>query len=283
MKLNSTNLLILIAILLFALLGCNPFGRSKTEETKSGRLKYIETLRYGKVGTHGNNGWYIDDREFYVNERSWSPKDIAVNNEIGDCETSPNVNVEALKCYSFQDSKEIVYVLTMQENKPFWTIAFKDEYNKSRGDNLGEWVDDGKSLLFKDFFYTVQTGERQEIKGLPDYPSNHFRAVSPDLKTVIYQGFCFDSNVEISEEIKIKADKTCGERERFILNKLEVLWIIEAETGKTKLVEISRDKYDWLIWDSNTTGSRADWLKSFQNRLIWEKDKNGKYQLVFPN
>jgi len=273
----------LTAVLIFALLGCNPFGRSKTEEIKSGRLKYIETLRYGRVGTHGGNGWYVDDREFSVNGKSWSPQGINVNDEIGDCEASPNETVEALKCYSFKDSKEIVYVLTIKNDKADWTIAFKDEYIKSGGDNLGEWVNDGKSVIFKDFFYTVQTGEKQEIKGLPDYPYNHFRAVSPDLKTILYQGSCFNSRVEKSEEAKKTDDKICGERERLVKNKLEVLWVIEAETGKTKLVELSRDKYDWLIWNSNTTGSRNDWLKSFQNRLVWEKDKDGKYKLVFPN
>jgi len=283
MKDHSTNLSILLAVLLFAVVGCSLFGRSKTEESKSGRLKYIETLRYGRVGTHGGNGWYVDDRKFSVNGKSWSPQGIDINDEIGDCEASPNETVEALKCYSFKDSKEIVYVLTMNDSKADWAIAFKDEYIKSRGDNLGEWVDDGKALIFKDFFYHVQTGEKQEIKGLPDYPSNHFRAVSPDLKTVVYQGYCFNSYVETSEEVKKTADKICDEREQLINKNLEVLWIIEAETGKTKLVEVSRDKYDWLIWDSNTTGSRNDWLKSFQNRLVWEKDKDGKYGLVFPN
>lgn len=273
----------MIAVLLFALVGCNLFGRSKTEELTSGRLKFIETLRYGRVGTHGSNGWYVDDREFSVNDRNWSPKGIDVNDEIADCEASPNEAVEAIKCFSFKDSKEIVYVLTIKNDKPEWTTAFTDEYIKSGGDNSGEWIDDGKALIFKDFFYTVQTGEKREIKGLPDYPADYFRAVSPDLKMVLYQGVCFNSHVETSEEVKKTADKICDESERLFKNKLEVLWIIEAETGAAKLVEVSRDKYGWLIWDSNTTGARRDWLKSFQNRLVWEKDKNGKFELVFPN
>src|SRR4051812_35936602 len=177
MKANSTNLSILIAVLLFTVLGCNPFGRSKTEEIKSGRLKFIKTLRYGRTGTHGGSGWYVDDREFSVNGKSCSPTGIDVNDEIADCESSPNETVEAIKCYSFKDSKEIAYVLRIKDEKPDWAIAYSDEYIKGGGNSLGEWVDDGKSLIFKDFFYNVQTGEKQEIKGLPDYPYYHFRAV----------------------------------------------------------------------------------------------------------
>lgn len=264
------------------ILGCNPFGRSKTEEIKSGRLKYIETLRYGRVGTHGSSGWYVDDREFSVNGKNWSPTGIDVDDEIGGCEASPNETVEAIKCYSFKDGKEIAYVLRLKDDKPVWEDAYKDEYIKGGGDNLGEWFNDGKSLIFKDFFYNVQTGEKQEIKGLPDYPSDYFRAVSPDLKTVLFQGSCFNSNVKLAEEVKKTAERICDERERLSKNKLEVLWIIEAETGKSKLVEVSRDKYDWLVWDSNTTRARNDWLKAFQNRIVWEKDSSGKYQMVFP-
>lgn len=283
MKANPLNLSILFAVLLFTIVGCIPFGRSKTEEIKSGRLKFIKTLRYGKAGVHGGNGWYVDDREFSVNDRSWSPQGIDVNDEIGDCEASPNETIEALKCYSFKNSKETVYVLRMKDDKPDWTVAYQDEYIKGGGNSLGEWIDGGRSLIFKDFFYTVQTGEKQEIKGLPDYPSNYFRAVSPDLKTILYQGFCFNSHVELTEEVRKTTDQTCRERERFINNKLEVLWIIEAETGKTKLVEVSRDKYDWLIWNREKFSSQREWLDFFQKQVVWGKDKDGKYRLVFPN
>jgi len=269
-------------VLLFAAFGCKLFGSSKTVEIKSGRLKYIETLRYGSVGTHGSQGWYVAAREFFVNGRSWSPKEINVDDEIAGCEASPNEMIEALKCYSFKNNNEIAYLLRLHDNIPNWVEVYKNDYIKSRGDNLGEWIDEGKSLIFKDFFYNVETGEKQEIKGLPDYPHKYFRAVSPDLKIALYQGFCFNTYVEVSDEVKRISDKICSESERLYNNKLEVLWLVQIQTGETKLVEISRDKYDWLVWDQEKSDPRQDWLNHFQKQIVWEKDAAGKYQLVYP-
>lgn len=270
-------------LLLCAAGSCNFFAASKTEEIKSGRLKFVKTLRYGNVGTHGSQGWYVSNQNFHVNDTKWSPEGIDVNDAIANCEADPNEAIEALKCYSFANSKETVYLLRMTGDQPDWATANGDDYMKGRGNNLGEWVNDGKSLIFKDFIYTVQTGEKQEIKNAPGYPETHFRAVSTDLKTIVYQGDSFESYVEVSDEVKKNLDKIRADRQKPVKDRLEILWLIEASTGEIKLIELSPDKYDWLIWNQDKIRSRRDWLNFFQKHLVWEKDKNGKDQLVYPN
>lgn len=274
---------IFAAILLFLIaVGCKFFSQSKIEETKSGRLKYVETLRYGSVGTHGSKGWYVDDREFSINGRKFSPEKIDVNETIGDCEASPNETIEVLKCYSFEKSNETVFLLRMKNDKPVWTTLYQDAYIKSNGKNLGEWIDDGRGIIFKDFIYKIEPDEKSAIENLPAYPEEYFRAVSPDLKTIVFQGFCFNKSAEVSIETKKLDEKLCAESDRLYKNKVEVLWLIEGETGAIKLLELSRDKYDWLNWNQNKFEKRSDWLKFFQRQIVWEKDKDGKFQFVAP-
>lgn len=157
-------------ILLVAIMACG--GKSQTEELKSGRLKFVKTLKYGSAGTHGSQGWYVSDRHFYVNDLAWSPTGVKTK-DIAGCDASPNKAVEAIKCYSFEDSKESVYILTMKADKPEWVTASDSEYRG--GTNLGEWVGDGHWLIFKDYYFDVQTSEKKDIKGLPDFPKNYFR------------------------------------------------------------------------------------------------------------
>ncbi|MEP6901429.1 MAG: hypothetical protein ABJA66_06735 [Actinomycetota bacterium] len=88
------------------------------EEHQSGRLKYVETLKYGSVGTHGSKGLNVDNRELFVGGKSFSPEVLNFNDAIGRCEASPNEAVEALKCDSFEHSKETAYVLRMKDDKP---------------------------------------------------------------------------------------------------------------------------------------------------------------------
>src|SRR5213592_1150968 len=104
MKRSKFSTAICAAVLLFTILGCNLFAASKTEEVKSGRLKYVETLKYGAVGTHGSQGWYVSDRKFYVGGKKWSPEKMDVNEAMAGCEADPNEAIEALKCNSFEDN-----------------------------------------------------------------------------------------------------------------------------------------------------------------------------------
>jgi len=80
----------------------------------------------------------------------------------------------------------------------------------------------------------------------------------------------------------VDRQKIANDSDRLYKNKLEVLWIIETKTGATKFVELSREKYDWLQWDNQKFPVRADWLKFFQSQIVWEKDKDGKYQFAAP-
>lgn len=281
MKHSKLSTILCATGLLFVTVSCNFFGASKTEEVKSGRLKFVETLKYGSVGSHGSQGWYVDDRKLYVNGKKWSPEGMDINDALLSCEPNPNETIEALKCDSFQNG-ETVYLLQMKNDKPDWAMLYQESYTEGRGKSSGEWTNDGKTVIFKDYYYHVLTGEKQEIKGLPDYPQDYFRGTSPDLETVVYQGIYFNGFIDAAGEIERNRQKIYNDHERLYKNKLEVLWIVETKTGATKFVEVSREKYDWLVWDKAKFESRADWLKFFQSQVVWEKDKNGKYQFAAP-
>jgi hypothetical protein len=276
---NNLNILIIIATVIF-IFGCG--GETKTEELQRGRLKYIDYLRYGNAGTHGSKGWYSYDSEIKVKDWKWNPPGIDVHDKIADCEGSPDKSLEILKCTSFADSKETIYILKMKNDEPVWETASTGESVDSRGNNSGEWVNDGKSLFFKDYFFDVQTSEKQEIKGLPDYPSNYYRAASPDLETIVYEGFCFNNYVKVPVEVARTRNKTCDESEDYIQKKQILLWIINIKTGETKFLALNREKYDWVLWNQEKFHSKDDWLTFFRQQLVWEKGKEGKYQLVFP-
>lgn len=276
--LNKPNILLLISLLML----CAACGKTKTEEVKSGRLKYVETLRYGSAGTHGSKGWYVNDRLFYVNGKSWSPKGINVNDHISDCEASPNESVEALKCYSFADLKETAYILRMKADEPEWLTASDAKYEG--GDNLGQWVGEGRWLLFKDYYFNVETSERREIKGLPDFPRNYFLATSPDLETIMYRESCFrkrydsETGKPLPEEV---IEKQCSVFEEHARKGVEAFWLIEAKTGSVKILELKKADYPWAV--STDSFLKVEWLKEFRSKLVWEKDANGRYILAYPN
>jgi hypothetical protein len=272
----SNNLILLCALLL-----CSACGQTKTEEVKSGRLKYVETLHYGSVGTHGSQGWYVGDRRLYVKGWSWSPKGFDVNEHIGGCEASPNGAVEAIKCYSFADLKETAYVLRMKGDSPEWLTASDAPYGG--GYNLGEWAGDGRWLLFKDYFFNVETSERKTIRGLPDYPRNFFIAASPDLETVIYRESCFDTRQDpetgkpLSDE---ETEKQCSTFQEHFKQGVAAFWLIEAATGRVKILELKKNDYPWAV--NTDSFLRTDWLKEFRSKLVWEKDEGGRYRLAYP-
>ncbi len=269
------NLVCLVTVCIFLISSCG--RKTELKEYKSGRLNFVETLKFGSVGTHGSQGWYVNDRRFFVNGRSWKPVGINVDDTIGGCETTPNETVEALKCYGFSDLNETVFILRMENDKPDWQILSQQKYES--GKNLGEWAGDGKYIIFKDLLYNIEKNERTEIKGLPDYPRDAFRGTSPDLEKIVYQGDCFYGG-NVSVEVERRRNQTCDNFTDNRKKKIEVLWIIEAETGETKLLKSSVDKYDWLVWNQDKFRTKSDWLGYFNRQLVWEKDKDGKYQLV---
>lgn len=266
-------------VLVASVLACGG-SKTETQEFKSGRLKYVEHLNYGSVGTHGGQGWYVSDRNLFVNDQRWSPDNIKVK-DIADCEPSPNKSVEALKCYSFADGKEAVFVLRMKDDSPEWVIASDALYGS--GDNLGEWVGEGHWLLFTDYCFNVATSERKAIKGLPDYPGKYFRAAAPDLKTIIYEEYCFTTRFDLpsgkphDEEIA----KQCKLSNEHNSKGIIALWLIDTDTGDVKILELKKEKYPELN-RSNNHKERA-WLETFQKMLVWKKDKTGRDRLAYPN
>lgn len=279
LKMKNIKSLILLMVALATVFGCNLLGETKTIEIKRGRLKFVQTLRYGSVGTHGSKGWSVINKEFFLDKKKISPPE-----ELDGCSASPNENVEAFNCFKFKDLREMAYVVRIKDNKPDWIKIYDEDSTRSSGKNLGEWADeiDGKWLIFKDFLFNVLSDEKREIKGLPDYPENYFRAISPDLQTIVYEGSCFYGFPDAPESLKKLREKKCQETEKLYPNNLINLWLTEVKTGEAKFIEVSREKYDWLIWDQAKYPARKDWLKFFQQKLTWEKDQNGKFQLIFP-
>lgn len=278
LKTTNTNaaakLILPLMVLVMVVLGC---GESKTDEVRSGRLKYVETLRYGSVGSHGSQGWYVDERQLFVNDKEYKPDGIKTE-DIADCKISPNPAVEALKCYdySFLDNriKKSDYLLRMKGDQPEWT-AINDESDI--------WVGDGRWLLFKDFYLNVETLERKEIKSLPDYPEDYFMAAAPDLETIIYEENCSMGlySLETREKIPNKLlDERCKKHyEGGIYRGVAAYWLITAKTGAVKILELKLDKYPSLKRPSPPGENRES---NFKKMLVWEKDENGKDQLVAP-
>ncbi|HYW73280.1 MAG TPA: hypothetical protein VE961_19825 [Pyrinomonadaceae bacterium] len=236
-------------------LGSLACDKRETEEHKSGRLNWVENLAYGPAGVHGQPGWHRTGQHLYVNDRRWSPPNIKMD-DIARCEESPNPSVEALKCYSFAEGKESAFVLHMKGNEPEWLTASSQDYGG--GYNLGEWAGDGRWLLFRDYYFDVTTGERKPVKGLPDYPGKGFRGASPDMKTIVYEHS--PSNEEIDRRVI-------------------PVWLIDADTGTVKIIELSKDKYPAIdVSQSGEAGRNA----RFKSLLVWKRDDSGRDRLVEP-
>jgi hypothetical protein len=266
-----------LVVILFLVGACG--GETKTIETRRGRLKFVQTLQYGNVGSHGAKGWSAIDRQFYLNDQKWW-----LQEDFDGCDASPNESVEAYTCFKFKDLRESAFIVRVKDDKLDWLKIYEEDSRNSGGKNLGEWVseEDGKWLIFKDFFYNVETEEKREIKGLPDYPANYFRTVSPDLETVVYEGSCYYGFPGAATELEQKREKYCQELDKLSEQKLVSLWLTDVKTGEARSIQLSSEKYDWLIWDQTKFEARKDWLKFVQKQFIWEMDKEGKFQIVFP-
>jgi len=271
------NFMLPMMILLLAVFGCF-WGEKKTETHKSGRLEYVRYMRFGPAGTHGGKGWYVHERELKVNDRRWQPEEINVQDIT--CEASPSQAVEALKCISFRDMKETVYIVRMKNDKPELVTAAAIESVK--GDDSGSWTDDGHWLLFRNYFFNVETSEKKEVKNLPGEVDNCFVVASPDLETIIYRDNCYDfvrdeaGEVTNMDEYQKHYDKA---QERY-KNGIAAFWLIEAKTGEVKILELKIADYPFA--KNPSPYLTADWLKEFKGKLVWERDKNGKDRLVYP-
>lgn len=272
----TTKLTILAALAIC--ISCGTFAERKTIETVRGSLTYFVKLRFGPAGVHGGDGWVREDAYFQFDGRRHFGKE-----EFDGCDPSPNLIVEAFRCYRFQNLDQIVTIVSVKSGQIATEEILREPAVRSSGKNAGTWVSetDGRWLLFKDFLINVESGERRPVSGLPDYPDGPFRAVSPDLSTIVMEGDCFYGFPEADGELKRRRDLECSRSEGNSKQRLITLWLIDPRDGSTKIQRIRREDHKWLIWDQNDFPARADWLRYFQSKLVWLRDRDGRFSLKF--
>ena len=243
MKTNLQNSAILIVICVSLVLACGGSGIGKNNGVERGRLKY--------------------DHGFYVNGKRFYPKgDENLSKRINWCDTSPNPNVEILRC--FGDASEdynTTYILRINGDEA--------QIQKLDDGTGSVWInEEGKWLLTGKFFYNVETDEKIEVKGMisaddknSSAPVQYVIAVSPDMKTVV-----------------IMPDNT-------------TYWEGEEEFISMKTIDTETGKVD--VWKTSYTKNR--WLKSYkqpendfqpppepQRNFVWKKGSDGKDKIITP-
>ena len=236
-----SNLAILFAFGLLLTLGCGDgAGENKVER---GRLKFA--------------GF-----KFYVNGKKWSPpddKDFA--EKVNWCDTSPNPNVEILRCPGSSGNYEMTYILRMKDDKP--------EVQKIDEGLPSIWMgEDGHWLLFSKFFINVETGEKIDIKLLPfndgrerDIYPLIVVGVSPDLKTIV----------------ELPSDYTSKDRADDALP----IWIIDVETGKVDERKVSLTKHRWLTKHQDPQNNIQPPPEPSKH-FVWERGADGRDKLIVP-
>ena len=243
MKNNMSNLAILFAFWLFLTLGCGNGSGAKEDKVERGRLNYV-------------------GHKFYVNGKKWSPaddKDFA--DKVNWCDTSPNPQVEILRCPGSSINYEVTYILRMQNDKP--------ELQKIDEGLPSIWTgEDGHWLLFSKFYVNVETGAQIDLKVNPHngsaentiYPLG-VGGVSPDLKTVIEIPNGFDAKDRANDAVPI--------------------WIVDVETGKAEERKVSLTKNPWLT-KSAISRDNIQPPPEPSKHFVWKKGADGKDKLVVP-
>ena len=115
--------------------GSSSSGESSNErKTERGRLKFV--ISATSIHSNTRSIYRSVHSSFYVDGKEWSPegdKDFAEKFES--CDTSPNKNVEILRCFSgFGETPKATYILRMKNDKP--------EIKKIEAGNECTWIDD---------------------------------------------------------------------------------------------------------------------------------------------
>lgn len=265
MKQNRQNSAFVIIILLFVGLACSGSSTDKSDENASkverGRLKFVKNATALSIG---ENPIFRDVKyHFYGNGKEWSPKDDAnFADKMNWCDTSPNPKVEILRCFgNLSEDYSTTYILRMKG----------DEVDVQKLDEgVGSvWInDDGRWLLFRKFFFNVETGEKIEVKGMlwaddknASAPVIYVIGVSPDMKTVV--------------AMPNNSPKKEGNEEFLSLK------IIDTESGKVENKRASFTKYPWLK-DYKEPKNDIQPSPEPQRNFVWKKDENGKDYLIIP-
>lgn len=241
----------IIAIIFAFVAGCGEYKKIETTETKRGDILCVH--KAGVKDSYGTEKRYNLGNKIYVGGEELKPEDYKnFSEDAASCELSPNESVLTMKILNVDYERGGTYLLKSENNQPVLTkIAPYDSKNE------GEWSNDGRWLLFREYFVNVENGERREIKGWKDVPDYYSLAgVSPDLKTVVIY----------------------GEREDAFLR----LKIIDAETGKIEEPKFAVAEYEWLVDKDHSPiygGANFRWIS---NHFKWEKDASGKDKLIYP-
>jgi hypothetical protein len=251
---------------------CGLLGETKTDEIVRGRLKFVQSATAtGTIG-NGEKKYSISPGDFrFKGSHMWGLGSFVV------CEASPNETREAFVCNRHEDMRELVDLVSVVNDMPRALNIYDGDLRKEIP--LPSWVGDGEGawVLVDDFLYDVETGEKRTIKDAPGIYEAEFRAVSPDVETVVYQLDCAGAKPESDTGRRMEAlCADTGARER------EVLWLVDARTGAVEARSLSRAAHDWLVQDRTRFAGGNEWLAFFRSQLAWERDGNGKYRLAAP-
>jgi hypothetical protein len=261
----------LIAFLFLSAASCSSYTERKTIEIKRGALACIKEIGYGPAGTHGGRGWVRLSFEITVDRNKWEPHEEFLN-DLASCEASSDPNLEVLKFSNVDHDKGGTFILRLKDGKPE-TQKITEKYESK---DQGEWTNDGHWLLFQEYMTNVVTGERKNIKRLPESPETNFLGVSPDLQTIVYLESGF---LELNQNGSEKQWRTW---QKNVENGILALWLIDADTGKVEVVQLRRDTYSWLLDRSHPikdVGANHLWIS---NQFKWAKDSKDRYRLEYP-
>ncbi|MCX6045208.1 MAG: hypothetical protein NT075_08845 [Chloroflexi bacterium] len=207
--------------------------------------------------TGGRNRWFSDGYDVFVNQKKFAPPDYPTFVEdLASCSLSPNPAVQTMIFYNVDYDRGGIYLLRYLNNQAVLTRASQES---SRSE--GTWTNDGRWLLFRDFFVNVETGERKAIPRLPDDPDSYYTliAIAPDRRTVVL----FD-NYDIPTH-------------RY------TLLFCDTETGAVQPFLFDLNRYPWLQDKSHSIDGVDNanhlWISA---QFQWRKDATGKDVVVYP-
>jgi hypothetical protein len=229
-------------------------------QTVRGRLKIAKGLHSLRLG---DRYAYRDvTQTLYFNDKPWTPADDPkLADRIGWCDTSPNPDLELLRC--FGDATEdyaTTYIIRVRNDQP--EVKKIDE-------NGSLWIDsDGRWLLFGKSFYNVDTDETIPVKGMPfvddpmgSRPIQYVLGVSPDKKTVIGS-----YDLAVSDQDKDPMVK---------------LWLIDTVSGKSEIRLVSLNKYPWLRDHENPRDNVIP-PPATATKFVWKRGADGRDVVVVP-
>ena len=264
---NRITLVLITLLASIAIFACTRTESAATDDdapkTVRGRLMFSKSLHALRIG---DRYAYRDvTQSLFFDGKPWAPdKDKDLADRLGGCDTSPNPNIEMLRCSGgFSEGYRYTYLFRVKNNRP---------EIKKIDDDCGKgpmWIDtDGRWMLLQKCYYNVETDEKIPVKGMPfteddmgSVPIQYVLAVSPDKKTVI-------------GSYDLAAEEKNGE-------KLVKLFNIDTVAGTREIRFASLTKYPWLKDHEQPSVDIVPPPAAAKN-FVWKKDAAGKDILVTP-